>query len=53
MLIRDYLSSDIININLHSFFDSTYSREVGQIYRNIFVRFSDQMKTSKRHSEIN
>jgi len=24
---------------LHSFFDLTYFREVGQKYRNIFVRF--------------
>ena len=30
-----------------------YLREVGQKYRNIFVRFLVQMKTSKSHSEIN
>ena len=39
--------------NLHSFFDLTYFREVGQKYRNIFVRFLVQMKTSKSHIEIN
>ena len=38
---------------MHSFFDLTYFREVGQKYRNIFVRFLVQMKTSKSHSEIN
>jgi len=53
MPIRDYLSSNKIINNLHSFFDLTNSKEVGQKYRNIFVRFLDQMKTSKRHSEIN
>ena len=37
---------------MHSFFDLTYFREVGQKYRNIFVRFLVQMKTSKNHSEI-
>ena len=36
---------------MHSFFDLTYFREVGQKYRNIFVLV--QMKTSKSHSEIN
>ena len=35
------------------FFNLTYFREVGQRYRNIFVRFLVQMKTSKNHSEIN
>jgi hypothetical protein len=52
MLISDYLSSNTYN-NLHSFFDLTYFRGVGQKYRNIFVRFLVQMKTSKGHSEIN
>ena len=37
---------------MHSFFDLTYFREVGQKYRNIFVRFLVQMKTSKSHFEI-
>jgi hypothetical protein len=37
--------------NLHSFFDLTYFREVGQKYRHIFVHFLVQMKTSKSHSE--
>ena len=50
MLISDYLSS---NNNLHSLFDLTYFREVGQKYRNIFVRVLVQMKTSKSLSEIN
>ena len=43
----------MIIYNLHSFFDLTYSREVGQNYRNIFVGFLVQMKTSKSHFEIN
>ena len=33
-------------------FDLIYFRGVGQKYRNIFVRFLVQMKTSKSHSEI-
>ena len=37
---------------MHSFFDLTYFREVGQKNRNIFVHFLVQMKTSKSHSEI-
>ena len=48
MLISDYLSSNIIICIL--FF--IYFREVGQKYRNIFVRFLVQMKSSKSHSEI-
>ena len=35
------------------FFYLTYFRERGQKYKNIFVRFLVQMKTSKSHSEIN
>ena len=50
MLISDYLSSNMI---ICIFFDLAYYREVGQKYRNIFVRFLVQMKTSKSHSEIN
>ena len=42
MLVSDFMS-----------FDLTYFREVGQKYRNIFVRLLVQMKTSKDHSEIN
>ena len=38
--------------NLHSFFDLTYFREVGQKHRNIFVRFLVERKTPKSHSEI-
>ena len=38
---------------MHSFLDLTYLREVGQKYRNIFIRFLFQMKSSKSHSEIN
>ena len=45
MLISDYLSPNIYN--LHSFFDLTHFRELGQKYKNIFVRFLVQMKTSK------
>jgi hypothetical protein len=33
--------------NIHDF------REIGQKYRNIFVPFLVQLKTSKSHSEIN
>ena len=33
-------------------FDLTYFREIGQKYRNIFVCFLVQMKTSKSHSKI-
>ena len=51
MLISDFF---ILEYNdLHSFFDQTYFREVGQKYRNIFIRFLVQMKASKSHSEIN
>ena len=39
MLISDYLSFNIPNNNLHSFFDLTNFTEVGQKYRNIFVLF--------------
>ena len=35
------------------FFDLTHFRELGQKYRNIFVRFSVQMKTRKFAFEIN
>ena len=52
MLISDYLSSNIIH-NLHSFFDFTHFRELGQKYKNIFVQFLVQMKTSKFAFEIN
>ena len=38
---------------MHSFFDLTYFREVGQKYKNIFVRFLVQIKTSKSYFEIN
>ena len=38
---------------MHSVFDLTYCREVGQKYKNIFVEFLVQMKTTKSHSEIN
>ena len=48
MLISDYLSSN----NLHSFFDLTHFRELGQKYKNIFVRFLVQMKTLNFAFEI-
>ena len=48
MLISDYLSS-----NLHSFFDLTHFRELGQKYKNISAQFLVQMKTSKFAFEIN
>ena len=51
MLTNDYLSS-VQYDNLHSFFDLTYFREVGQKHRNIFVRFLVERKTPKSHSEI-
>ena len=38
---------------MHSFFDLTHFRELGQKYKNIFVRFLVQMKTSKFAFEIN
>ena len=44
MLIIDYLSSNIIICIL--FFYLTHFRELGQKYKNIFVRFLVQMKTS-------
>ena len=47
MLISDYLSSNII------IFDWTHFRELGQKYKNIFVQFLVQMKTSKFAFEIN
>ena len=50
MAHSDYLSSNII---ICIFFDLIYFREVGQKYRNIFVRFLVQMKISKRYSETN
>ena len=50
MLISDYLSSNIIICIL--FLICTYFREVGQKYKNIFVRFLVQMKTLKFASEI-
>ena len=49
MLISDYLSSNIIMFIL---FYLTHFRELGQIYKNIFVRFLVQMKTSKFTFEI-
>ena len=49
-IISDYLSFYIIICIL---FYLTCFREVGQKYKNIFVRFLAQMKTSKSHSEIN
>ena len=52
MLISDYLSSNTI-CNLHSFFDLTHFRELGQKYKNIFLRFLVQMKTLKFAFEIN
>ena len=38
---------------MQSFFGLTYFRQLGQKYRNIFVSFLVQMKTSKSNSEIN
>ena len=38
---------------MHSFFDLTHFRELGQKYKNIFLRFLVQMKTSKFAFEIN
>ena len=49
MLISDYLSSN----KLHSFFDLTHFKELRQKYKNIFVWFFVQMKTSKFAFEIN
>ena len=37
---------------MHSFFDFIHFRELGQKYKNIFVRFLVQMKTSKFAFEI-
>ena len=48
MLISGYLSSNIIYI----FFDLTHFKELGQKYKNVFVRFLVQMKTSKFAFEI-
>ena len=46
-----WLSSNMIICNW--FFDLTHFRELGQIYRNILVRFLVQMKSLKFVSEIN
>ena len=43
----------IIYLLYNNFHFFTYFWEVGQKYRNIFVHFLVQMKTSKSHSEIN
>ena len=51
MLISNYLSSNIINLN--SCFDLTHLRELGQKYKNNFVRFLVPVKTSKFAFEIN
>ena len=51
MLISDYLSSNIMICIL--FFDLIHFRELGQKYKNIFVKFLVQMKTSKFAFEIN
>ena len=37
---------------MHSFLDLIHFKELGQKYKNIFVRFLVQMKTSKFASEI-
>ena len=50
MLISEYLSS---NIMISIFYYFTYLRELGQKYKNIFVQFWVQMKTSKFAFEIN
>ena len=52
MLVSDYLSSNIIICILFLIWP-ILERYVGQKYRNIFVCFLVQMKTSKSHSEIN
>ena len=45
MLISDYLSSNILFCIF--FFYLAHFRELGQKYKNIFVRFLVQMKTSR------
>ena len=50
MLISNHLSSNIITC---IFFYLTHLRELGQKYKNFFVRFLVQMKTSKLAFEIN
>jgi hypothetical protein len=39
MLISDYLSSKIIIFVSFCFLDLTHFRELGQKYKNIFIRF--------------
>ena len=50
MLISNHLSSNIITC---IFFYLTQFRELGQQYKNIFIRFLVQIKTLKSASEIN
>ena len=51
MLISNYVSFNVI-IRL-CFFYLTHFRELGQKYKNIFVRFLVQMKTLNFAFEIN
>ena len=47
------IGSFIYHLILHSCFDLAHFRELGQKYKNIFVWFMVQMKTSKYAFEIN